>query len=114
MRKRFSGGAMQNSIVVAPSASHDIAEMFAYLSEYEPDYAKRILGDFRRVLRDDVAVNPTLYGKFHVTGLPYRARLFRLSRRTQFWIVYRYDSKTRLVRVVRLWNASRNPSAFEL
>jgi hypothetical protein len=49
---------------------------------------------------------------FYLTGLPYRGYLFRVGRRTSFWIVYTVDEDAKLVRVLRFWNASGNPADF--
>jgi mRNA-degrading endonuclease RelE of RelBE toxin-antitoxin system len=44
---------------------------------------------------------------------PYRAYLYRVGRRTQYWIVYTVDEQTRTVDILHFWNASRDPERFE-
>ena len=51
---------------------------------------------------------------FFVTGAPYRAYLFEIGARTKFWIVYRIDEDARVVNVLRVWNATRDPNAFRV
>jgi len=51
---------------------------------------------------------------FPLTGAPYRAYLFRVGRRTQYWIVNTVDEGTRTVDVLNFWNASRDPESLEL
>jgi hypothetical protein len=49
-----------------------------------------------------------------VTGAPYRAYLFEIGGRTKFWIVYTVDEERRIVNVLRIWNAAREPSEFQV
>jgi mRNA-degrading endonuclease RelE of RelBE toxin-antitoxin system len=55
-----------------------------------------------------------MWGHFYITGAPYRGYLFRVGRRTDFWIIYTVDEITKTVSVLRFWNASKDPQAFEL
>jgi plasmid stabilization system protein ParE len=105
---------MANRLVVAEAASRDIADIFDYLAGYSAESARRVITDLERVLRNDVALNPTLYRWSDLAGCPYRSRLYRLSRQTQYWIIFRHESDAGLVRVVRIWNTSRDPAKFEL
>jgi plasmid stabilization system protein ParE len=105
---------MPNKLVVAESASRDIAAFFDYLSGYNIQLAMGVVNDIGRVLRNDVTINPTLYRWSDLAGRPYRGRLYRVSHRTQYWIIYRHDPEASEVKVVRFWNASRDPSTFEL
>jgi hypothetical protein len=43
-----------------------------------------------------------------------RGYLFRVGRRTSYWIVYTVDEDAKIVKVLRFWNASKEPAAFEL
>ncbi|MFM9976058.1 MAG: type II toxin-antitoxin system RelE/ParE family toxin [Beijerinckiaceae bacterium] len=105
---------MRNKIRFSAYAQRDIADLHDYLSAHSTKTADAIIADLERILMTDIAINPVVYGWFYLLHEPFRARLFRVSRRTQFWIIYEYSEATRLVLVHRLWNASRNPSAFEL
>jgi hypothetical protein len=57
---------------------------------------------------------PLTWGYFPLTGPPYRAYLFRVGHRTQYWIIYTVDEPAQTVNVLRMWNASRDPDALDL
>jgi hypothetical protein len=40
--------------------------------------------------------------------------LFRVGRRTQYWIIYTVDEETRPVDILLLWNAARDPRTLDL
>lgn len=61
-----------------------------------------------------IAEAPHIWGHFALTGAPYRAYLFRVGRRTQYWIVYTVDDEARLIDVLHFWNAMRDPERFEV
>jgi plasmid stabilization system protein ParE len=105
---------MAHDVLLTLPAQSDILALHAYLSDFNATTADRIVGELERTLRLDIAVHPEAYALFYVTGAPYRARLFRLSRRTQYWIIYEFRRAASRVDVLRVWNASRNPADFEL
>ncbi|MDQ2079562.1 hypothetical protein RA307_05155 [Xanthobacteraceae bacterium Astr-EGSB] len=47
-------------------------------------------------------------------GAPYRANLFRVGRRTQYWIIYTVDEDAGVIDVLQFWNAMRDPRDFEI
>ena len=53
-------------------------------------------------------------GLFHADRRTYRAYLFRVGRRTQYWIIYTVDENAQMVDVLHFWNASRDPESLEL
>jgi hypothetical protein len=55
-----------------------------------------------------------MWSYFIFTGAPYRAYLFRVGRRTQYWIIYTVDDESRTVNVIHFWNATRDPEVLEL
>jgi hypothetical protein len=67
-----------------------------------------------RILSLQLGETPLTWSYFAFTGAPYRAYLFRVGRRTQYWIIYSVDDDTRTVDVLRFWNASRDPDALVL
>ncbi len=86
-------------------------EKFAfYLSAYSEDFAIEQFERLDRILRIDLGDSPLTWGYFALTGAPYRAYLFRVGRRTQYWIVYTVG----IVNVLHFWNASRDPDDFEV
>ncbi len=105
---------MAYRVALAAAALADFAELQSYLAQLDRPLADRITGDLQRILTAEISARPLLHPWFYRTGAPYRARLFRISRRTQFWIVYEVHEGEELVAVLRLWNASRDPAAFEI
>jgi plasmid stabilization system protein ParE len=101
-------------VSVAAAARRDFRDLIEWLSAANPAVASRVSNDLRMVSMLDLEQNPNRYAYFWLTGPPYRGRLFQISRNTKYWIVYRVNESERHVDVLRLWNASRNPSAFEL
>jgi hypothetical protein len=70
--------------------------------------------DLDRVLSVNIAEAPHTWSHFPFTGAPYRAYLFRVGRRTQYWIVYTVDDDARTIDVLHFWNAIRDPERFEV
>ena len=62
----------------------------------------------------EIAESPKTWSYFYITGAPYRAYLFRAGRRTNFWIIHTIDDDTKTINVLRFWNATREPAAFEI
>ena len=104
---------MSYKVVVAPRAKTDLADFAAYAAEYSDDFARDTFERLNHVLSVVIADAPHMWSYFFVNGAPYRAYLFRVARRTQSWIVDNVDEVTRTVNVLRIWNASREPEAFE-
>jgi plasmid stabilization system protein ParE len=99
---------------VARTAERDLDDMIDWLAMRNPVVAARVSSEIQTVLRRDLRETPKRYRYFWITGEPFRGRLFSVSRNMKYWIVYSVDDPARSVRVVRIWNASRNPAAFEL
>jgi hypothetical protein len=55
-----------------------------------------------------------MWSYFPLTGAPYRAYLFRVGRRTQYWIIYIVNESTRTVDVLSFWNTARDPDTIDL
>jgi mRNA-degrading endonuclease RelE of RelBE toxin-antitoxin system len=101
--------------VLTASIAHDEIDRFAiYAAEYSDDFAREQFARLNRVLSVDLAESPNVWGYFYITGAPYRGYLFRVGRRTQFWIIYTVDEDTKTVSVLRFWNASKDPNAFDI
>ena len=67
-----------------------------------------------RLFTVEIAESPKTWSYFYITGAPYRAYLFRAGRRTNFWIIHTIDDDTKTINVLRFWNATREPAAFEI
>jgi hypothetical protein len=101
-------------VVFSATARREAQEWLEYLSRYDERTSEKYESALSRIVEFELATIPNAYSWFWLTGRPYRGRLFTVSRRTAFWLVYTVDDEKRVVAVRRLWNASRDPSAFEL
>lgn len=97
-----------------PVAFRQIEAFAAYLRDYSEDFANEQIDRLDRVIIVNIAESPLTWPYFAFTGAPYRAYLFRVGRRTQYWIVYRVDDETRTVDILHFWNAMRDPESFEV
>jgi hypothetical protein len=61
-----------------------------------------------------LAEAPLTWGYFPLTGAPYRGYLFRVGRRTQFWIIHTVDENSRIVDVLAFWNTAHDPDTLDL
>jgi mRNA-degrading endonuclease RelE of RelBE toxin-antitoxin system len=95
-------------------AARQIDRFVTYLREYSEDFAIEQIERLDRILHYNLAVSPLMWSYFPLTGPPYRAYLFRVGRRTQYWIVYTVDEDARTVDILLFWNASRDPETIEL
>ena len=99
---------------IAPLAQGYIDEFAAYLNAYSEEFAIEQIDRLDRILAVNLGGSPLTWNYFIFTGAPYRAYLFRVGRRTQYWIVYRVDEDARTVDVVHFWNTRRDPATFSL
>jgi hypothetical protein len=96
---------------IDPLAQREIDEFAAYTSGYSEEFAAE---QFARLVDtlSEIAEAPLRWTYFVLTGAPYRASLFRVGRRTQYWIIYLVDEDERTLSVLRFWNATRDPEAL--
>jgi plasmid stabilization system protein ParE len=97
-----------------PVALDEILNFLAYLADFDPDVSARYDIKLEQLIDNDLSESPLRYSWFWKSGPPYRGRLFHVSRRTKFWIIYTVDDAQRRVDVLRFWNASRDPSELKL
>jgi mRNA-degrading endonuclease RelE of RelBE toxin-antitoxin system len=97
-----------------PLALREIERFAEYLRDYSEDFAIEQFERLDRILRVDLAESPLTWAYFPLTGAPYRAYLFRVGRRTQYWIVYSVDEETVVIDILSFWNATRDPDSLEL
>src|ERR1700677_901654 len=95
-------------------AQNDIAAFGRYAADYSDDFAREQFARLNRIFSVDLAESPNTWNYFYIHGAPYRAYLFRVGRRTGYWIVYTVDDNAKIVNVVRFWNASKEPASFEI
>ena len=105
---------MTYRVRIVPVAMRQMEDFAAYLSEYDEDFAVEQFERLDGVLAMQLGESPLTWAYFPLTGFPYRAYLFRVGRRTQYWIIYTVDELTRTVDVLQFWNASRDPRTLEL
>ena len=99
---------------IDPVALRQIEEFALYLRNYSEDFAVEQIERLDRILAVNLGESPLTWGYFPLTGAPYRAYLFRLGRRTQYWIIYTVDEDSRTVDILQFWNAMRDPEALDL
>ena len=98
---------------IAPVAQSQIDAFAEYLRDYSEVFAIAEIDRLNEILSRHVAEAPLTWAYFPLTGAPYRAYLYRVGRRTQYWIVYTVDEQARTVDILHFWNASRDPERFE-
>ncbi len=103
---------MTYRVLTASIAQNEIDRFAAYAAGYSDDFAREQFARLNHILSVEIAQSPNIWGYFYITGAPYRGYLFRVGRRTHFWIIYTVDEDAKTVSVLRFWNASRDPEAF--
>jgi mRNA-degrading endonuclease RelE of RelBE toxin-antitoxin system len=104
---------MTYKVITGLAADGEIGDFGHYAADYSEDWAREQFARLNRVLTVDLAEAPNTWAYFYVTGAPYRAYLFRVGRRTSYWIVYTVDDDAKIVNVLRFWNASKEPTSLE-
>ena len=99
---------------IAPVALCQLDEFARYLGAYDEEFALEQISRLDRILSTHMAEAPLTWGYFVHMGAPYRAYLFRVGRRTQYWIIYTVDEDAGVIDVLQFWNAMRDPRDFEI
>ena len=99
---------------IDPVAQQHIDQFAVYLREYSEEFAIEQIERLDHIISINLGELPLIWAYFAFTGAPYRAYLFRVSRRTQYWIVYTVDEENRAVDVLHFWNAARDPETLDL
>ena len=105
---------MAYRVRIDPAAQRHIDTFAVYLRAYSEEFAVEQIDRLNRILSVQLAESPLTWSYFAFTGAPYRAYLFRVGRRTQYWIIYTVDEDARTVDILHFWNASRDPDTIEL
>jgi hypothetical protein len=100
---------MSYRLRITPFAQRHIDQFARYLRDYSEPFAREQIKRLDRILSVNIAEAPHTWSYFPFTGAPYRAYLFRVGRRTQYWIVYMVDDDARTIDVLHFWNAMRDP-----
>src|SRR5215471_18665429 len=96
-----------------PVALVQIDQFTEYLREYDEGFAVEQIERLDRALRL-LRESPLTWSYFPLTGAPYRAYLFRVGRRTQYWVIYTVDEDAHTVDILSFWNAARDPDSLDL
>ena len=99
---------------IDPVALRQIDQFAAYLRDYSEDFAIEQIERLDRILRLNLGESPLSWSYFPLTGAPYRAYLFRVGRRTHYWIIYTVDEDSRTVNILAFWNTARDPETIDL
>ncbi len=99
---------------IAARALREMEQFARYLRDYSDDFAVEQIERLTRILAVQIGESPLTWGYFPLTGAPYRGYLFRVGRRTQYWIVYTVEERLRTVDVLQFWNASGDPEKLVL
>src|SRR5262245_40786405 len=95
-------------------AQRQIDAFADYLRAYDEDFAIEQLDRLDRIFSVNLRDSPLTWSYFAFTGAPYRAYLFRVGRRTQYWIIYTVNEEARTVDILSFWNAMRDPDSLDL
>jgi plasmid stabilization system protein ParE len=105
---------MKYRAVIDVLAQRDIDEFYEYLRRYSENTARKYVEAFFDAIERTVAIFPHSFSFFAEVGAPYKAFLFTVSRRTAYWVIYTVDDEKNEVRILRFWNASRQPGTHGL
>ncbi len=94
-----------------PDFVNDADLYFSDLAEFGDDVARGHYQRFESSLREIIRGDPHRYSHFRETGAPYRAKLFRVGRKT-FWIIYTVEGE--IVGLRRFWDTERRPGTHGL
>ncbi len=104
---------MSFQLRIAPLAQRNIDAFAEYLRNYNEGFAIDQIERLNRVLSVNLGESPLTWNYFALTGAPYRAYLFRVGRRTQYWIIYTVDEDERTMDILHFWNATRDPNTLD-
>jgi mRNA-degrading endonuclease RelE of RelBE toxin-antitoxin system len=99
---------------IDPVAMRQIEQFAVYLRDYDEDFAIDQISRLDRIFKFSLAESPLTWSYFPLTGAPYRGYLFRVGRRTQYWIIFSVDEDNRTVDVLAFWNTARDPKTLTL
>jgi hypothetical protein len=100
---------MSYRVRIDPIAMRQIDQFAAYLRDYSPTFAIEQIQRLGRIFTVSLAESPLTWSYFPLTGAPYRGYLFRVGRRSHYWIIYTVDEQSRTVDVLSFWNTARDP-----
>ena len=105
---------MTFEVITTRRAQADIDNFAEYAMAYSERFSREQFTHLNHILTVVLADKPGTWNHFFITGAPYHGYLFRVGHRWAYWIVYKIDEDAKRVEVLRFWNASKKPSAFEI
>ena len=99
------------TVDLSKAAIDDLDDIHRQLFGFSEIFANRCLVELDVAIRQLSDPFP-VWSYFHITGAPYRAKLFSIGRRTAFWIVFRIHDEEDRVKIHRIWSTLRNPKSF--
>jgi mRNA-degrading endonuclease RelE of RelBE toxin-antitoxin system len=105
---------MTYHVRIDPIAMRQIDQFAAYLRSYDEDFAVDQIQRLDRIFKFSLAESPLMWSYFPITGAPYRGYLFRVGRRTQYWIIYTVNEDHYTVDMLLFWNTARDPKTLTL
>jgi mRNA-degrading endonuclease RelE of RelBE toxin-antitoxin system len=103
---------MSYRVRIDPLAMRQIDQFATYLRDYSEDFAIDQIKRLTRIFESNLGQSPLTWSYFPLIGPPYRGYLFRIGRRTQYWIVYTVNEDARTVDVLSFWNTARDPETL--
>jgi hypothetical protein len=94
-----------------PQFVEDYLDYFLYLKEDSEEAAIKHYLRFESALTDELLDDPKRHAYFKETDAPYRAKLFRVGKKT-FWIIYTVDET--VITLHRFWDTSRKAGTHGL
>ena len=104
---------MSYSVAQTLRFRRELLSFARYCNDYSEEYALDKKEEIDDIIINILSQRPLSYNYFELTGIPYRAYLYKAGKRTQFWIVYRVSEATKTVTLISLWNAMRDPLSFK-
>src|SRR5436190_21861115 len=105
---------MRFRVRLDPVALRQIEQFVAYLRDYSEDFAIEQIERLDRILHYNLGESPLTWSYFPLTGATYRGYLFRVGRRSQYWIIYTVDEDNGTVDILSFWNTARDPDTIDL
>ncbi len=98
----------------SPAFLADIEAFGRYCASYTIPFAEDQFSRLNFIIENLIAETPLTWAYFIHTGEPYRAYLFRVGERTQFWIIYSVNPVSASVNLLRLWGVTQDPERLEV
>jgi plasmid stabilization system protein ParE len=103
---------MAHKIRFSAQAKRDVQFLTDYLTRYSDEVADLYVSELASAIEGNIASRPHTWQFFFLTGAPFRAYLFKISRNMSYWVVYQVDEENEAIDVLRVWNCAQDPDEF--